>query len=29
MIGSDDVTVSGVTRGGDEFPLLAGGAWQI
>jgi aminopeptidase len=29
MIGSDDVTVSGVTRGGDEFPLLVGGAWQI
>jgi aminopeptidase len=29
MIGSDDVTVSGVTRGGDEMPLLVGGAWQI
>ena len=29
MIGSDDVTVSGVTRGGDELPLLVGGAWQI
>jgi aminopeptidase len=29
MIGSDDVTVSGVTRGGDEVPLLVGGAWQI
>jgi aminopeptidase len=29
MIGSDEVTVSGVTRGGDELPLLVGGAWQI
>ena len=29
MIGSDEVTVSGVTRAGDELPLLAGGAWQI
>jgi aminopeptidase len=29
MIGSEDVTVSGVTRGGGELPLLAGGAWQI
>jgi aminopeptidase len=29
MIGSDDVTVSGVTRDGDERPLLVGGAWQI
>jgi aminopeptidase len=29
MIGSDDVIVSGVTRGGDEVPLLVGGAWQI
>jgi aminopeptidase len=29
MIGSDDVTVSGVTRAGDEIPLLVGGAWQI
>jgi aminopeptidase len=29
MIGSDDVTVSGVTRAGDELPLLVGGAWQI
>jgi aminopeptidase len=29
MIGSDDVTVSGVTRDGDEVPLLVGGAWQI
>jgi aminopeptidase len=29
MIGSDQVTVSGVTRGGDELALLAGGSWQI
>jgi aminopeptidase len=29
MIGSDDVTVSGVTRGGGEIPLLVGGQWQI
>jgi aminopeptidase len=29
MIGSEDVTVSGVTRGGDEVPLLVGGAWQV
>jgi aminopeptidase len=29
MIGSDEVTVSGVTRGGDELPLLRGGTWQI
>jgi aminopeptidase len=29
MIGSDDVAVSGVTRAGDEHPLLVGGAWQI
>jgi aminopeptidase len=29
MIGSDEVTVSGVTRDGDEVPLLVGGVWQI
>ena len=29
MIGSDEVTVSGVTRAGDELPLLVGGTWQI
>jgi aminopeptidase len=29
MIGSDEVTVSGVTRGGDEVALLVGGAWQV
>ena len=28
MIGSDDVAVSGVTRSGDELPLLVGGEWQ-
>ena len=29
MVGSDEVSVSGVTRGGDKLPLLVGGAWQI
>ncbi|MFL5961241.1 MAG: aminopeptidase [Gaiellaceae bacterium] len=29
MVGSDEVTVSGVTRGGAELPLLVGGTWQI
>jgi aminopeptidase len=29
MIGSDEVTVTGVTHAGDEIPLLVGGAWQI
>jgi len=29
MIGSDEVSVSGVTPAGDEVPLLVGGAWQI
>jgi aminopeptidase len=29
MIGSNDVTVSGITRAGDELPLLAGGSWQV
>jgi aminopeptidase len=29
MIGSDEVTVSGVTHAGDEIPLLVGGAWRI
>jgi aminopeptidase len=29
MIGSEEVTVSGVTRGGDELPLLVGGEWQV
>jgi aminopeptidase len=29
MIGSDDVAVTGIERGGGEVPLLRGGAWQI
>jgi aminopeptidase len=29
MIGGDDVDVSGVTEGGQEVPVLRGGAWQI
>jgi len=29
MVGSDDVSVTGVTGDGDEIPLLVGGAWQI
>ncbi|HEU5214166.1 MAG TPA: aminopeptidase [Gaiellaceae bacterium] len=29
MIGSEEVEVSGVTRDGDELPLLGGGAWQV
>jgi aminopeptidase len=29
MIGGDDVAVSGVTAGGDEVPVLRGGAWQL
>jgi aminopeptidase len=29
MLGFDEVTVSGVTCGGDELPLLVRGAWQI
>jgi aminopeptidase len=29
MIGSDDVDVTGVTRGGESVPLLRGGAWQV
>ena len=29
MIGGDDVSVSGVTDGGDEVPVLQGGAWQL
>ena len=29
MVGSEEVAVSGVTRDGDEVPLLVGGAWQI
>jgi aminopeptidase len=29
MIGGDDVTVTGITRDGDEVPVLVDGAWQI
>ena len=29
MIGSDEVTVTGVTAAGEEIPVLAGGTWQI
>jgi len=29
MVGSDAVAVSGVTRSGDELPLLVAGEWQI
>jgi aminopeptidase len=29
MIGSSDVAVTGIERGGGEVPLLRGGAWQI
>ena len=29
MIGSDDVTVTGITPGGDEVPVLRGGNWQV
>jgi aminopeptidase len=29
MIGSNEVAVTGIERGGGEVPLLRGGAWQI
>jgi aminopeptidase len=29
MIGGDDVEVTGITRDGDEVPVLRGGDWQI
>jgi aminopeptidase len=29
MIGGDDVRVTGITREGDEVPVLLGGTWQI
>ena len=29
MIGSDEVSVTGITGAGDEVPLLRGGSWQI
>jgi aminopeptidase len=29
MIGSDEVDVTGTTKGGERVPILRGGAWQI
>jgi leucyl aminopeptidase (aminopeptidase T) len=29
MIGGDDVSVTGVTTGGDDVPVLRDGAWQL
>ena len=29
MIGSDDVTVTGTTKSGEQVPILLGGSWQI
>jgi aminopeptidase len=29
MIGGDDVDVTGITRDGDEVPVLRAGTWQI
>jgi leucyl aminopeptidase (aminopeptidase T) len=29
MIGSDDVTVTGLTKDGTEVPVLVGGSWQL
>ena len=29
MIGSDDVTVTGTTKSGEQVPILRGGDWQI
>ena len=29
MIGSDELEVTGITRGGDRVPVLRGGAWQV
>ena len=29
MIGSDDVTVTGLTKDGAEVPILVGGSWQL
>jgi len=29
MIGSDDVDVTGTTKGGERVPILRGGAWQV
>jgi hypothetical protein len=29
MIGSNDVAVTGIARGGAELPLLRDGVWQV
>jgi aminopeptidase len=29
MIGSDEVEVTGTTKGGETVPILRGGSWQI
>ena len=29
MIGSDDVTVTGTTKAGEQVAILRGGSWQI
>ena len=29
MIGSDDVSVTGLTKGGAELPVLVGGGWPL
>jgi aminopeptidase len=29
MIGGDDVSVTGITTGGDRVPILRGGSWQV
>jgi aminopeptidase len=29
MIGSNDVAVTGITKGGERVPVLRGGDWQI
>jgi aminopeptidase len=29
MIGSDEVAVTGITRGGERVPVLRGGSWQL
>jgi aminopeptidase len=29
MIGSDEVTVTGLTKDGTEVPVLVGGRWQL
>jgi hypothetical protein len=29
MIGGDGVAVTGITRDGEEIPVLRGGDWQV